>query len=220
MTCNLRHPMSLRHPASGMFPLEVECDIEQVTFICVTWLIHMRDVTHIYVGHIPYGCWMWHWVRHITFMNEAYRIYEWVMSHIWMSYVGAKYCAYASRHLISDMFHMDVECDPGQVTFICVTWLIYMCDVTHSYVLHIPYGCWMWHRVRHITLMNEAYRIHEWVMSHIWMSHVTHMNKSYHTYEWVMSHIWMSHVTHMNKSYHTYEWVMSHVWMRHVTHMS
>ena len=76
-------------------------------------------------------------------------------------------------------------------SFICVTRLIYMCDMTLWYV---------WH---------DSWRTGG-DSSHVWMSHATQMNEPCHTYEWVMSHKWMSHVTHMNESCHTYEWVMSH----------
>jgi len=64
----------------------------------------------------------------------------------------------------------------------------------------------------HGAHVNESRPIHEWIMSHIWMSHVP-------KYEWVMSHIWMTHVPHTNESWHmwvteswhTYEWVMSNM---------
>jgi len=78
-----------------------------------------------------------------------------------------------------------------------LTWLIHMCDMTHSCV----WKHWFYHSIIFVTWL-----IHTCVFSHVWMSHVTHMNESCHTYEWVMSHTWMSHVTHMNESYHTCEW--------------
>jgi len=103
-------------------------------------------------------------------------------------------------------------------TFISVTRLIHMCDVT-TWARSSFYSC-------HVTRINESRHTYKCVKSHMWMRHVecewvtlhtwmypvTHMNKSCHTYEWVMSHIWMSHVTHMSESCHT--------WMSHVTHMS
>ena len=41
--------------------------------------------------------------------------------------------------------------------------------------------------------------IHEWDMSHTWMSHVRNINESCHTYEWIVSHTWMSHGTHTHE---------------------
>jgi hypothetical protein len=48
------------------------------SFICVTWLVHMRDMSHD-TTHI---C-----MSHVTHMNESCHTYEWVISHIWMRYV-------------------------------------------------------------------------------------------------------------------------------------
>jgi len=164
-------------------------------------------------------------------------LYEWVMSHIWMSHgtsmgdSGRRSCHTYAR-----------------VT--SRTWVYSFC--TYEWVMsHI----WM----SHVTRMNESCHTYEWVMSHIWMSHITHTNRACHTYEWVMSHLWishithtkdpclpvlswlycmnssyckyqlyaqvtwlidicMSHVTHINGSRHVYVWVLSHIWTSHVTY--
>jgi len=42
----------------------------------------------------------------------------------------------------------------------------------------------------------------------IWMSHVTHMNESCRIHEWVMSHLWLSHVAHI---FHSYNWILIRV---------
>jgi len=99
-----------------------------------------------------------------------------------------------------------------------VTQLLFMCDVTHSYVT-----------LGHIWVSHVTY---EWVMSHmnesrhIWMSYVTyewvtsHMNESRHT--WIGLVLQMSHVTyervtsHMTKRCVTNE--SRHIWMSHVIH--
>jgi len=97
-----------------------------------------------------------------------------------------------------------------------VTWLIHICDMTHSYVWHDSFICvtwYVWHDHCDTIVMRCI-----WVMSHKSMRHVTFINESCHTYAWVMSHIEVSKITHMNESYHTYEWVMSRVWMSHVTY--
>jgi len=75
--------------------------------------------------------------------------------------------------------------------------------------------------------------IHEWVMSHAWISHVIPMSVSWLTYQWVMSHISMSFVSHINELClargwcTTYEWVKNglkplakaYAWMSHVAHI-
>jgi len=139
--------------------------------------------------------------------NESWHTYDWAIS------VGVRLAVERS--------------------FVCVTWLIRMCDMTHSYVCHdslLYHTCamthyWRWNAHTMRSVMNESWHTYEWVTSHIRMSHDTHMNESCHTYhvecyEWVMSHIWMSRGTHMNESWHTYEWGMSQIWMRPITRMN
>jgi len=83
-------------------------------------------------------------------------------------------------------------------SFIYVTWLIHICDMTHSYMWHD--SCCIWLSLTHRTWMhpgvvNESCHIHMCDMTHsydmndLWRSHVTYMNESCHIYEWVMSHI-------------------------------
>ena len=82
-------------------------------FVCVPWLISMCAMTHFYVCHDSSVCvpwlicmcamthlYMWHdhpngdpprskhpvQSSHGTRMNESCLIFEWVMSHIWMSH--------------------------------------------------------------------------------------------------------------------------------------
>jgi len=133
----------------------------------------MNESCHIYewaMSHV--------WMSHITCMNESCQIYEWVMSRIWMSHVT---CINGSSH-------------------------------TYERVMsHI----WM----SHVTYMNESCRIcpSDSERDTCGLRRVTRMTKTCHTYEWEMSHIWWRHVTHIKKACHTYEWGMSHVWMSHVT---
>jgi len=163
MTCNLRHPMSLRHPL-----------IEGAVWH--TWMPHiwLRDATHVFECCHTYECVTWHiWMSNVTHMNES--------RHTWMPHIRLR-------------------------------------DVTHM--------C-------HVSHMDESRHTYERVLSYMWMRHVTHMNESRHTYDCVMSHIcvmsltWMSHVTLMNASCHilecitphTFLSVMPHMRLRDVTHM-
>ena len=75
---------------------------------------------------------------------------------------------------ICDILHSNVWRD----SFICVTWRIQLCDMTHSYVWHDSSICDMTHS-------NMTWLMHVW---HDWCIVMWHMN------EWVMScDIWMSH---------------------------
>ena len=71
------------------------------SFICVTRLIHMCDMTHSYVWH------MWHdSFNSVTSLMQS----SWWLIHMF------------------DTSHSYVWHD----SFICVTWLIQQCDITHA----------------------------------------------------------------------------------------
>ena len=89
-----------------------------------------------------------------------------------------------------------------QYSFICVKWLIHVCDIfTYSSVCSKIPRCA--NEEEHIMYTRTKTRA---CLSYMW-----HERESCHTYEWVMSHTWMRHVTHMNETCHTYAWVMSHI---------
>jgi len=118
-----------------------------------------------------------------------------------------------------------------------VTWLIHMCDMTHSHVWHDSFTCvtWLIHMCSMTVEVEMSHVSDTCVMSHThfdpsdtWISHWTHMNQSCHTYEWVMSRISspspepdevrrVMSVTqescHTDISNHVrYESVMAHMW--------
>jgi len=121
--------------------------------------------------------------------------------------------------------------------FMCVTWLIYTCDMIHSYVWRDPFVrvtllmhiCDMTHSCCHgLPRLSVIYRssatLHNVMFENASNeidseTAVLSLRESCRTYEWGVSHVWMSHITRTNESYHTYEWVISHIWRRHVTHM-
>ena len=115
----------------------------------------MNESCHIYEWVISHA-----WMSHVIHMNESCHTYEWVMSHIWMSHVA----------------HMNESCR----TYEWVTSHMSTSNVTlMSHITHIWMSC--------CTC--------QWVISHIWLSHVTHMNESCHVCQRVTLYIWMSHVT-------------------------
>jgi len=85
-TCNLRHPMSHRHPV-----LNALCDITpwgvwHDSLICMTWRIQaelcMVVMSHTWRRHVMSHIW------HVTCMNEKCQTYEWFISHIWTGHVS------------------------------------------------------------------------------------------------------------------------------------
>jgi len=85
--------------------------------ICVTWLIHMWDMTHWYVWHDSFICVTW-------------LIHMWNMTH---SYVW-------HDSFMCDMTH-PCACHHSSI---CVTWLVQTCDMTHSYAWHDSFICVTW----------------------------------------------------------------------------
>jgi len=219
-------------------------------FKIALWLIHVRDIGSICVRWLIY---IWAMTRCDSFICDTWLSFaRCIFIHVCaMTHSRARHLFHINEMTYSRVCHDLLICvtRPSFIYvtwFSCmrVTWLLHMCDMTHS---HVWQTSRVWHNsihmcvcvcvcecVRHDSLTssgfrsakNESCHTYNGVMSHIWMSHVTHMNESCHTHEWVMSHIWMSHVTHiwmshvihMNESCHTYEWVMSHIWMSRVTH--
>jgi len=81
-------------------------------------------------------------------------IYEWVMSHVWISHV----C------------HSSFICEPWlNMNESCHTYELVMCAIAYSYVCH----GYIW--MSHVTCMNEAWHTYEWVMAHV-RREVAHMN--------------------------------------------
>jgi len=128
---------------------------------------NMRDVSrHIYewvMSHI--------WMSHVSYMNESCLTYEWVMSHVWMSHVS----------------HTNDSMCPTyeKVMDLCRRWAVS--------------PVWM----RHVSYMNESCLTYECVMSYVWISHVSYTNDSispiYHWVldlcrRWALSPIWMRHI--------------------------
>jgi len=114
------------------------------SFICVTWLIAMHDMTHSYVGHGPcvlmwliHMCDMTHsYMWHDSFIYVTWLIHMCAMTHsyVWHdSFICVTWLIHPLNTLVRVMSHMlEVTC-----IRICVTWLIYMCDMTHSPALHV-----------------------------------------------------------------------------------
>jgi len=191
----LLHTATLQHAATLQHTLQHTSFVWHDLFICVTWLIHMCDMTHSYVWHDLFTCDMTH-------------AFEWHDStcDIWVTWLI--HTRHMSYHTMKESYH-----------FIRVTYEWYD---SHKIRWHVP--SWLLHCNTHCNTATLAAThcntccntLHDtrrrWIATNWWMSHVAHMNESCHTYEWVMSHIWMSHVTHMNESCHIYEWVMSHIW--------
>ena len=168
-------------------------------FICVTWLpcmyinttLHMRDMNHtcdMNDSCHTYGSWVTSWMGHVTHLKLSHHTYEIIISlhEIFMSNTWNRHVTHmkSSRHTCGSCHHV-----------IFATGLIHICDMTHSYVWQDSFMCVTWMiymcSMNHMCDMNQSCHTYKIIMWHIWNRHVTHMG------EIVMSHTWNRHVTHM-----------------------
>ena len=116
---------------------------------CVTWLIHMCDMTHSYVWHDSFTCvncliHVWDISHSIWEMRKSHctpftsracvtlliHVCDTTHPYVWHdSFICVTWLIHTC-----DMTHSNVTYSKSR--FICVTWLVHMCDVTHSYVWH------------------------------------------------------------------------------------
>jgi len=168
------------------------CDM---THSYVTWLNHMCDMTHSYVWRDWFVCVTYERVvslvgmGHVKHMIESYHIW---MSHItyeWSTALRAVsfFLSFPSR-CASYVINMSESCQwvmshicMGHVTHIsfvyvawpsiCVTWLISMCDMTHSYVT------WLIHMCGTEPAVYRAHRLG--IVCGTWLIHLVDMTHSY-----------------------------------------
>jgi len=116
------HVWEIIHPYVRHDALYVRHDL----FKCVTWLMHtwhgsfICDVTSSYVCHDSFICVTWCiYVRHDSFICATRHIHKWHGSFI---------CNVTSIYVCHDSFIRVAW------RIIWATWLIHMCDMTHSHV--------------------------------------------------------------------------------------
>jgi len=123
---------------------------------CVTWLIHMCDTTLSYVRHDSFmSTLITYATRHCNTLQHAATRCNTLQHAVSPGRdLGSTLITFRSRLFLKrrpaslsaitwDMTHSYVWHD----SFICVTWLIHMCDVTHLYVWHDSFVC--------VTLLNH-----------------------------------------------------------------
>jgi len=157
------------------------------------WLTHLFDVTHScsFVWRDAFMC-----VVCLTDMSvtECCRDFIYLPhlkmckithSYLWHDYAATKYTRLSGWLLYAcNMTHSYVR----HASYMCVTRLIHMCGMPHSWVWHDSVCETDSHKPR-FALLGQ-------------MSHVTYVYEAYRTYECIMSRMWMSHVTKVKAWYH------------------
>jgi len=108
------------------------------SFICVTWLIHMCDMTHSYVWHDSFICVTW--LIHISDMTHPYGWHDSFICATWPIADHQANGRVASRYIWHD-------------SFISMAWLMHMRGVTRLHVWHdsFIYVTWLFadHQANH-----------------------------------------------------------------------
>ena len=97
----------------------VHSHVKHDSFICVTWLIHMCDMTHPYVWHDSF-----------TYLTYTILVYEFNMTHlrVWLDvFIFVTWLIHGFDRTISYVWHD---------SFTCVTWPIQMYDMTYCNMYH------------------------------------------------------------------------------------
>jgi len=127
------------------------------SFISVTWLTYMCDMTHSCVWCDSFICVIW--LIHMCAMTRSYVWYDSFICVPWLVHM-------------CDMSHSCVWHD----SFICVTCLIHVCDMTHSYVCHDSFTCV--HLIIHMTIKLHSNVWRDACIRVTWPIHVRDMTHS------------------------------------------
>ena len=110
-----------------------------------TWLIHMCDVTYLYVLN-SFICVTWRmhmcdtWLIHTCVLTHSYVWYA-CHSYVWLVCICDMTDSVSDSQCVTIrpyVRHDACTCVTHD-SFVCVTWLIHTCNMTHSYVGHVAF---------------------------------------------------------------------------------
>ena len=117
--------------------------------ICVTWLIHMCDMTHSFVWRDSFICGTW---RKALYLNTFSNAREASSRHRLVSVWHDSFICVPWRIHMCSMTHSYVWHDSS----ICVTWLIHVCDMSHAYASHDSLICGAWWEASHSQCLSNV----------------------------------------------------------------
>jgi len=194
------------------------------SFIYVTWLTHIRDMTHPYMWHNSF---IYIYKEPRLCVELWLIIHTCVMTHSYMSRDSFIYVTWLIRicditlSYMCDVAHSYVRDMAGSYvwrgSFTCVAWLVHMCDVAHPYVWRGSFIC-----VRHDPSMCIRMYICD-----IYLQRATPPCRTLADYpatlasrcvirsrlccsclpswyEWDTSNLWIRHIARMNESCRVY----------------
>ena len=184
------------------------------SFMCVSWLIH-RDVIS-FLREVACDmnlrvCGTCH-LCDVTLLYDSFICVTWLIRRDVVCLLHELVCDKNSRVCVSWLIHM---CD---MTHSCVTWLIHMCDMTHSYVWHDSFICVTW-------LIHMCDMTHSCVTCLFWGSffasvfHHVEKTHSHRKYEWHDAFECVTWLIYMCDMIHSYVWRDSSIYVTWLTHL-
>jgi len=169
--------------------------------VCVTWCIHMCDMTHLYTWH------------------DSFIGVTWRDLPIWETYsfMCVTWLIHVCDHRLSSL----------PIALVCVIWLIHTRDKPRSYVCAVPYICDIHSIITHSSCMCNMTHSYAWQASFIrvcraiymWLHiyiHLTHILDSYvKWFNWYICraiYMWHIYVTYICA---IYMWLHMYI---HLTH--
>ena len=202
------------------------------SFMCLTWLVYVSDVTHVYV-HIR--------ARDITTLRDVTRLYVWRdscyacdacdVSHLYESVAACTYAAWTCAtwriHAITPGKRACVYacvCVCVRVcacvrererlkrsVCVCVCVCVRVCVYVCAYVCVRMCACFIVYAYKYVYMYMCVACVRVYTFVHVYVcSALPNAQKK--------SRTWMGRVTQLQLVTHTHEWVMP--WTSHVTHMN
>jgi len=235
-----KRPMILRSLLIVATSYSTDC-FQRIARTSGTWLIHMWDMTHSYMGHdsFIYGTWLIHmWLIHIALTSGTWLIHMWLI-HMWlevcicdMTHSSMTWRIHVWRDSFTcamiHMWHAVCICD---MTPLSTTWRIHMCrdsfymwhdsfkwEVTHFFVWYDSFICDMIYSctTRLIHGWHDSFKCD---MTHSYMTWLIHMCDMMHSYVWhdssicYMTFLYATWLIHM--WHDSFIYGMSHSYVTH-----
>ena len=216
--------------------------------VCVTRLIHVCDVTHLYVWHAAFICmtWLIHvrvtWLIYVSGMTPSYTCvccfvfsnrYWGIVRFFWERAKGhartVENRLYSAKETYNFMAPTNRSHPIHQLNmwthFLAlfppsVTWLIHVCDMTHSRVWHDSFLCVTWTTRDRVCLLCVTWLIRVCPGD---MTHLCLLQDSFMSVTWLIymcdktdSCVWQDSFIRVTWLIHTCDTTHSYVWLRSV----
>ena len=188
------------------------CDV----FVCVTWLICMCNMTHLYVQYGSFVCatceisLQIRMIAHIRMSRVTVTSKESCHSHIRMSHVTVicmckmRMSAYTNESWVFRMCHV-THPNGWHNSASCFTGFVQMCSMTPLHVWHDSFGCFTWRF--HLFYMSHWYVWHDSFIPVTWLIHTCGMARWYVWHDSFICKTWligMCDVTHWSVWHHSF----------------